>query len=117
MYTGNTFFVYLVYLRVTVYPCVYREHTYIVIHRSTVYGLSLCIQGTLAGRGHRNIKCRFIPVYTGNTFLVEIMDVLSPVYPCVYREHSPLTCYLPNQYGLSLCIQGTLPTFTDISAN
>ena len=52
-----------------------------------VYGLSLCIQGTLKLTFARIIRERFIPVYTGNTIYEFGYDLVDTVYPCVYREH------------------------------
>ena len=70
-----------------VYPCVYREHsmTNLIDGKST--GLSLCIQGTLKPNQTIGEGCRFIPVYTGNTFGRITTNKIGAVYPCVYREH------------------------------
>ena len=75
-------------VKITVYPCVYREHA--VSHPSLrIYaGLSLCIQGTHLIEGSKKFLFRFIPVYTGNTNNVDRYKFQNPVYPCVYREHS-----------------------------
>ena len=72
------------------------------------HGLSLCIQGT-----HQQINLsmtapRFIPVYTGNTPYLVVTSIMSPVYPCVYREHINYNFVIKSVDGLSLCIQGTL---------
>ena len=87
VYTGNTSSSVSVELGVTVYPCVYREHKYSSITRARQIGLSLCIQGTPQKRFFMTDDERFIPVYTGNTFITVF------IFP------------FPN--GLSLCIQGT----------
>ena len=49
-----------------VYPCVYREHFFVVGILPTTYGLSLCVQGTYFKRTNRELWGRFIPVCTGN---------------------------------------------------
>ena len=50
---------------------------------------------------------RFIPVYTGNTPHASVANFGSPVYPCVYREHTSENVRNIIIGGLSLCIQGT----------
>ena len=70
-------------------------------------GLSLCIQGTLIQQHTKLKKFRFIPVYTGNTGLIESPITRNAVYPCVYREHKIDTYVADDKIGLSLCIQGT----------
>ena len=72
----------------SVYPCVYREHEMALVRHRIVAGLSLCIQGTHFYRYRNRCRKRFIPVYTGNTFLIPPALRGVPVYPCVYREHS-----------------------------
>ena len=107
VYTGNTLFRRVLGWRGAVYPCVYREHERFVSLRSEYSGLSLCIQGTPYYGDETIDDDRFIPVYTGNTFLLQPSAAKNTVYPCVYREHfSPF--HLQNSNGgLSLCIQGT----------
>ena len=70
-------------------------------------GLSLCTQGTQLVSPDFDPFARFIPVYTGNAREPEFSRSVLSVYPCVYRERSPIVvcCYL--YCGLSLCIQGT----------
>ena len=46
-------------------------------------------------------------MYTGNTGLVNLVILFSPVYPCVYREHIIVDQVGNHLDGLSLCIQGT----------
>ena len=75
---------------------------------SIVCGLSLCIQGTLWSFTFMINYPRFIPVYTGNTMGWRVKFDLSPVYPCVYREHVYFSMSVKKAHGLSLCIQGTL---------
>ena len=70
-----------------VYPCVYREHPTHFKNDFPTHGLSLCIQGTLLSYKTRANNYRFIPVYTGNTNLLERSVTVGWVYPCVYREH------------------------------
>ena len=107
VYTGNTNFTFISSVFGAVYPCVYREHDFINRLTSGHFGLSLCIQGTQFKRGWFWRRVRFIPVYTGNTIFCSKTNVLSTVYPCVYREH--LGIKKPTFFvgGLSLCIQGT----------
>ena len=88
MYTGNTFNVIRDRFTVTVYPCVYREHVFIILKYHAAH--------------------RFIPVYTGNTFFSKPIILNSSVYPCVYREHGRKKWSFCTEPGLSLCIQGTL---------
>ena len=70
VYTGNTLFRRVLGWRGAVYPCVYREHERFVSLRSEYSGLSLCIQGTPYYGDETIDDDRFIPVYTGNTFLL-----------------------------------------------
>ena len=87
MYTGNTPLCLIKNFRLSVYPCVYREHTAQGQNLLFFRGLSLCIQGTHRTILHRNTNHRFIPVYTGNTDFPHFLDCSTAVYPCVYREH------------------------------
>ena len=75
---------------------------------ATKRGLSLCIQGTPIRRSPCLSNRRFIPVYTGNTDIIDLYWVALPVYPCVYREHLFSSIRSWKNFGLSLCIQGTL---------
>ena len=72
-----------------------------------LFGLSLCIQGTQIQCPVRQLFCRFIPVYTGNTKSNELAGGVGAVYPCVYREHDSAAKEAGIKSGLSLCIQGT----------
>ena len=47
VYTGNIDTEILKILIQTVYPCVYREHVDNTVLIENIFGLSLCIQGTL----------------------------------------------------------------------
>ena len=67
VYTGNTSDKKPGALTRPVYPCVYREHTVANTCSGLGDGLSLCIQGTLSDCIGKDIRYRFIPVYTGNT--------------------------------------------------
>ena len=71
------------------------------------FGLSLCIQGTLAQLIHIKQSQRFIPVYTGNMYPTTKPYIVTSVYPCVYREHLQGETDEVERRGLSLCIQGT----------
>ena len=107
VYTGNTQPLVANCWALPVYPCVYREHTLCV---EAVYfdgGLSLCIQGTPHLDNLNQSFLRFIPVYTGNTFVFPTPLVVPSVYPCVYREHPCTSMIKSFWFGLSLCIQGT----------
>ena len=70
VYTGNTYGFAHPDDRVTVYPCVYREHKIGQSKTLRQRGLSLCIQGTLLYFSSLLAQRRFIPVYTGNTFVI-----------------------------------------------
>ena len=87
VYTGNTVNNSDPHIFNSVYPCVYREHILTVGRGCVDSGLSLCIQGTHPVFVSAGDKCRFIPVYTGNT-----------------RINCFFSCWT---LGLSLCIQGT----------
>ena len=87
VYTGNTLHPPNIVICEPVYPCVYREHPCFIFLAWMKSGLSLCIQGTQYISFHAVINLRFIPVYTGNTSLFNVMVTVSSVYPCVYREH------------------------------
>ena len=53
------------------------------------------------------MKCRFIPVYTGNISAPLKQRHTAAVYPCVYREHHFKCRPKFSAGGLSLCVQGT----------
>ena len=107
MYTGNIIFHYFQLTRITVYPCVYREHCFAYSYIDDLCGLSLCIQGTYCYCLSLSATYRFIPVYTGNISSFMSVCGLIAVYPCVYREHPFFINIWINGVGLSLCIQGT----------
>ena len=70
----------------TVYPCAYREHLLPHLPSGKRLGLSLCIQGTRSVLHSLKLNERFIPVYTGNSSCIDRFSIISPVYPCAYRE-------------------------------
>ena len=107
VYTGNTARWAFKLCKLAVYPCVYREHKYMLYAIPALSGLSLCIQGTRINCPHTPRAPRFIPVYTGNTRQAPLCWILCPVYPCVYREHPVTFMQIKQPPGLSLCIQGT----------
>ena len=117
MYTGNTVLSFVSPVCLSVYPCVYREHRYFRILPRQNPGLSLCIQGTHLKYASQVLIGRFIPVYTGNTPMELNTDILSAVYPCVYREHAATLKPSFSNRGLSLCIQGTPVFIEDKTAN
>ena len=106
--TGNTLFILSSSFLASVYPCVYREHSWCKGFWMNIYGLSLCVQGTLFNNILTVQHLRFIPVCTGNTAVWFNIYLYFPVYPCVYREHIESTGTLSLMIGLSLCVQGTL---------
>ena len=108
VYTGNTCCVCISFWFCAVYPCVYREHLFEHQKQRTACGLSLCIQGTLYILPVNRQERRFIPVYTGNTNSAIFDGICLAVYPCVYREHLLRNTNKALNFGLSLCIQGTL---------
>ena len=105
--TGNTFLGSNQTLKSPVYPSVYREHGAYVGAHGLNSGLSLCVQGTPIQNWYSIINIRFIPVCTGNIILVLLFFHCRQVYPCVYREHTPIWCLILFLIGLSLCVQGT----------
>ena len=107
MYTGNIFEWRVLNVRIAVYPCVYREHLWRLVHIFQTRGLSLCIQGTYHQHYLPENGLRFIPVHTGNIHLVGVINALEAVYPCAYREHFAVAKLRNHIPGLSLCIQGT----------
>ena len=107
VYTGNIQLRHLALMQYTVYPCVYREHVLPSRAGHCGGGLSLCIQGTFYIKCNLDPYSRFIPVYTGNICNPDHVPASLPVYPCVYREHTPLSEKIRVRTGLSLCIQGT----------
>ena len=70
VHTGNIFILKNIKWRVTVYPCAYREHENQTYDKASVYGLSLCIQGTSLHHQCLLHLCRFIPVHTGNILII-----------------------------------------------
>ena len=46
-------------------------------------------------------------MYTGNSDISAVMTADGPVYPCVYRELLLVLKSFIQEFGLSLCIQGT----------
>ena len=107
VYTGNTWATHKKNKKHPVYPCVYREHRNQLDYKTNTAGLSLCIQGTQDLDLDYQLKWRFIPVYTGNTYPAIEPLTKMPVYPCVYREHWRERGQGVSKPGLSLCIQGT----------
>ena len=107
VYTGNTFSASSLIHSWAVYPCVYREHRRRACYNRCDDGLSLCIQGTHIAVPAGTNQPRFIPVYTGNTYPVVLGCIMFAVYPCVYREHAIFLLLFFDEFGLSLCIQGT----------
>ena len=107
VYTGNTACLVAAGSLSSVYPCVYREHRNRPKTQATLFGLSLCIQGTHVTDSTTQYRKRFIPVYTGNTTNCCSSSSDRAVYPCVYREHWDCSNFMFKQSGLSLCIQGT----------
>ena len=105
MYTGNTIFIIIKLLQKPVYPCVYREHFSADNEFGAEVGLSLCIQGTPGSGSGEIIHVRFIPVYTGNTFINMLRKFPTPVYPCVYREHG-------QSLETSWCTSRFIPVYT-----
>ena len=106
--TGNTVCLNGMGQEVSVYPCVYREHTHAHASIASCAGLSLCVQGTPKGVESSHLSRRFIPVCTGNTASSQACNTASTVYPCVYREHAKADLIGEFVSGLSLCVQGTL---------
>ena len=86
VYTGNSSSPGAKIGKIAVYPCVYRELSALIVFNCVIYGLSLCIQGTLSDDQEAAIAARFIPVYTGNSTCWTCWTCWSSVYPCVYRE-------------------------------
>ena len=107
MYIGNTTSTQICYLKITVYPYVYREHNNASEVQKMQVGLSLCIQGTPYQREMNRASRRFIPMYIGNTTLAVTFIKSAAVYPYVYREHHFMMNGGNILVGLSLCIQGT----------
>ena len=108
MHTGNIEFDLGLICHDSVYPCAYREHIFFSSYIINIHGLSLCIQGTYERTINRDKGFRFIPVHTGNIFVIGTVRFRRPVYPCAYREHQSWLLSNPLTIGLSLCIQGTL---------
>ena len=88
VHTGNIWLSNWFLFWVTVYPCAYREHSMLSVN------------------GDKSV--RFIPVHTGNIIRAGTTRDGKPVYPCAYREHGHQPQCLIYAPGLSLCIQGTL---------
>ena len=109
VHTGNTKVIDELGTEYAVYPCAYREHSWLVQLGKPTAGLSLCIQGTLCMVIQKAICIRFIPVHTGNTHVKLRWVAEVSVYPCAYREHNWRNISRSAGAGLSLCIQGTLP--------
>ena len=64
--TGNIALNGNVYIVISVYPCVYREHGRLERGGYPIIGLSLCVQGTFPLILRLTAGARFIPVCTGN---------------------------------------------------
>ena len=73
----------------------------------SIFGLSLCVQGTFNYNSPSFTPNRFIPVCTGNISIMHPNFKLLTVYPCVYREHRYSEIAERGHSGLSLCVQGT----------
>ena len=74
VYTGNTWRRYLELYLLAVYPCAYRELDLNKPSSIKESGLSLCIQGTHNYLHTFLYKYRFIPVHTGNTLNVHLIN-------------------------------------------
>ena len=72
VYTGNSHINRVASFLSSVYPCVYRELIAIWLNTVNQCGLSLCIQGTRRLFAILRLIFRFIPVYTGNSFIIEL---------------------------------------------
>ena len=75
------------------------------------HGISLYLQGTQCTRFYRENIGRYIPVPTGNASRITEALLVTPVYPCTYRElditeHDSLIIS-----GISLYLQGTLAPY------
>ena len=106
--TGNTAGFLDELINFPVYPCAYRELSASRTLSRIICGLSLCIQGTPHYTDPELVRCRFIPVHTGNTIAANLIFGINSVYPCVYRERITSKNTILVNFGLSLCIQGTL---------
>ena len=69
-----------------VYPCTYRELLLSSVGRFESCGISLYLQGTQRASAKNILFFRYIPVPTGNSFLIFALQMLLTVYPCTYRE-------------------------------
>ena len=107
VYTGNILCLPKMHIVYAVYPCAYREHSLFAQNANIVRGLSLCIQGTSNRALSPSCFFRFIPVHTGNIFILKNIKWRVTVYPCAYREHIGHRTNHIAIIGLSLCIQGT----------
>ena len=86
--TGNAAAMALTMWGAKVYPCTYRELHYNLHFHKPLCGISLYLQGTLYKFALEQLKPRYIPVPTGNSFLLELTASVISVYPCTYRELS-----------------------------
>ena len=85
--TGNSWYVILLWLASTVYPCTYRELRPIPPRHSYSSGISLYLQGTQLDQVRRKLNHRYIPVPTGNSGEKYVRFI--------------------NESGISLYLQGT----------
>ena len=77
-------------------------------------GISLYLQGTQLFYHCLCIRCRYIPVPTGNSSVCVCVFKSMPVYPCTYRELSQCVVMDSLERGISLYLQGT-HTFLSLS--
>ena len=105
--TGNRFSMITFNHSLTVYPRAYGEQA---ARRSTLIaapGLSPCLRGTVSDATPSGSLPRFIPVLTGNSFLLKMSVAHATVYPRAYGEQSGYRFGRYTDYGLSPCLRGT----------
>ena len=105
--TGNADIVPIPAGEKPVYPCTYRERLNELKRLEKLGGISLYLQGTHALPAIKELNERYIPVPTGNAFIIIPMTITITVYPCTYRERPANDKIIIAMRGISLYLQGT----------
>ena len=113
MDTGNTYHVDVINFSESVHPRGYGEHPFGMMMNCRSFGSSPWTRGTHDSLALKSQRSRFIPVDTGNTFLIALLHDNNAVHPRGYGEHQTTLDSNIITRGSSPWIRGTLNTSQD----